>query len=207
LFRTSWSQFSLGSALIWSNLHGQMPSASLWSNHTVPQFFIYLHLRIYCAQIVLYLNIYIKMVTQCLYRPRQALSIPRGWGSQISRQSKHEGGKVFSPKHRPPLPPRKYFWYSLLLEVESSPWAEGLSSGIESATFRLAVQCHNHMFHRGAFEYKGLEDCCGWERLRVKRHTTQTHTLTHTHTHTHNLSSITSIAWWVSALCEYFRNG
>jgi len=29
----------------------------------------------------------------------------------------HEGGKVVSPTHRPPLPPRKYSWYSLLLEA------------------------------------------------------------------------------------------
>ena len=28
--------------------------------------------------------------------------------SQISRQSSHAGGKVVSPTHRPPLPPRKY---------------------------------------------------------------------------------------------------
>ena len=27
---------------------------------------------------------------------------------QISRQSAHEGGKVVSPTHRSPLPPRKY---------------------------------------------------------------------------------------------------
>jgi hypothetical protein len=30
--------------------------------------------------------------------------IPRGWGCRISRQSTHEGGKVVSPTHRPPLP-------------------------------------------------------------------------------------------------------
>ena len=49
------------------------------------------------------------------------LRFPGGCGFQISRQTAHEGGKVVSPTHRPPLPPRKYPRYSFLLEAESTP--------------------------------------------------------------------------------------
>ena len=38
----------------------------------------------------------------------------------ISRHLAHEGGKVVSRTHRPPLPPRKYSSYSFLLEAEAT---------------------------------------------------------------------------------------
>jgi hypothetical protein len=71
-----------------------------------------------------------EMSKQSHYRPGQAQSFLGVWGSQISIKSAHKGGNVISPMHRPPLPSRKYSWYSFQLEAESNPraivWQEGL---------------------------------------------------------------------------------
>jgi hypothetical protein len=106
------------------------------------------------------LNMKVKVkVKQSLYKPGQALWVAESWGSQISRQSTHEGGKFIRHMHCLPLPPRKYSWYSFLLKGWIDPkaivWPEWLCqwkipltpSGIEAVTFRLAVQCLNQLCH------------------------------------------------------------
>jgi hypothetical protein len=41
--------------------------------------------------------------------PLQALGVPEGWGSQISRHSANKGGKVVSLTHWLPSPPGNIF--------------------------------------------------------------------------------------------------
>jgi hypothetical protein len=95
-------------------------------------------------------------VKQSLYRARQALRVPGGWGSQISRQSTHEGGKFVSPIHRPPLPQETFL---VLISVRGwvDPRAivrpEGLCSRKKIVWHHresnpLVAQCLNQLRHR-----------------------------------------------------------
>ena len=49
------------------------------------------------------------------------LGIQEVEADRISRNSVPEGGKVASPTHWPPLPPRRHISYLFLSEAESTP--------------------------------------------------------------------------------------
>jgi hypothetical protein len=58
---------------------------------------------------------------------RKAIPVQAWTGPEGSRRLRlpdfkttHEGGKIISPTQRPPLARRKYTWYSILLEAEST---------------------------------------------------------------------------------------
>ena len=81
------------------------------------------------AQLTYIIHTYIQSVhgsvkvKQFLYRPGQVLEFPGSWSSRISRHWARDGGKV-SRTHQLPLPPRKYSWYSFMLEAELTPGPE-----------------------------------------------------------------------------------
>ena len=100
---------------------------------------------------------YMLKVKQSLNMPGQALRVTGSWGSQISRKSAYDGGKVINPTHRPPLSPRKYSCYSFLLEAESTPgtwWGrkdyvmEKFQWHHRETTFRLVSQCLQQLRYR-----------------------------------------------------------
>ena len=79
--------------------------------------------------------------------------VPGGWDSQISTQLALECRKVFSPTHRPPLPPQEIFpvlisfgdWVdprAIVRPGGSCQWKSPVTpSGIEPANIRFIAQC------------------------------------------------------------------
>jgi len=87
-------------------------------------------------------------VKQSLHVPEQALRVPGGWDSTVSRHSAHEGGNVISATHCPPLTPRKYSWYSFLLGGCGSTVVKVLCYKLEGRWFNPRW-CHwNFYWHK-----------------------------------------------------------
>jgi hypothetical protein len=97
-------------------------------------------------------------IKQYHIRPGQALRVPGGLGSKISRQSAHECGKVI-PVHRPPLRPQEIILILISLrgwvapaaqcDLKDCQWKIPMTpSGIEPATFWVEAQCPNKLRHR-----------------------------------------------------------
>ena len=57
----------------------------------------------------------VKKLKLSLYRSGRPLRTLQVEAFRIIRQSAHEGGEVVSLKHQPPLPHKRYSWYSFIL--------------------------------------------------------------------------------------------
>ena len=104
--------------------------------------------------------------------------VPGGWSSQISRT--HEGGKVVSPTHRPPLPQERPLvlvsvrvWVdprAIVRPQRLSQWKIAMNpSGIETVTFRLVVHMRLRLCAKFKQEYLAY---CFPENLNTRRSVT-----------------------------------
>ena len=107
-----------------------------------------------------YYYYYFLKIKQSHYRPGRSQRVTGGWGSQISRQSTHEGGNVVIYTHRMPLLPQKIYFVLISVGDWVNPrvivrpeelfhWKIPMTtSGIEPATFRLVAQCLKQLRHQ-----------------------------------------------------------
>jgi hypothetical protein len=87
--------------------------------------------------------------------PLQALRLPEVEAPRIYRQLAHEGSKVVSPTHRPPLPPRTLISVRGWVKPRAIVWPEWSGQWkipmtplvIQPKTFQHVSQCLNQLRH------------------------------------------------------------
>jgi len=91
---------------------------------------------------------------QSRYRPGQLLRVPGGWGSQISWQSAHEGGKFVTGHPYPRGIILVLISFKVWVNLRGKVRLVGcqlkilmIPPGIETATFRILAQCLNRLRH------------------------------------------------------------
>ena len=161
---TPWWTLVLSSCLGWSS------PAMLWVLRRIkPTNELLLKLYLYKKYILFICCFILRTVKGAAipYRSGQTLRFPGVCGSQISRQSAHEGGKVVSPTHRPPLCPQEIFlifisvrgWLdrrARLRPEDLCQWKIPMTtSGLEPATFWLVAQCLNQLHHGRLDKFPG----------------------------------------------------
>jgi len=102
--------------------------------------------------------------------PLQGLRVPRGWVSPISRHSAHEGTKVDSPTHRPPLSP---FGIFLVIISHSSDIIGNPTSNIPAWSAVPSPPSRHHLvpgliLHMELYIHSYIVSCNGLTSFPIK---------------------------------------
>ena len=101
-----------------------------------------INLLVFVTEIQCFLLFKLK---QSHYRPGQALRSPAGWGSQISRQSAHEGSNIVSSLHQPILPPQEIFLVLISVKGLGGPQGHGVAGRIMSTKSSDTIRNRTHI--------------------------------------------------------------
>jgi hypothetical protein len=119
---------------------------------------MYTHHAVWCSERQIK-SIRLK-VKQFLSRPGRALGVPGGWGSQISRQSAHEGGNAVSPT----FTPQELLLFLVLISVKEAESTQRPQCG-QKDYVNKKFQWHHLESNPQPSEMNGIADGLLWPLL------------------------------------------